>query len=83
MIDARAIRRIKRVTELLLLAALLFTLFFFANKRGHLGEINPFSVDPYDAVGSFAFQAALLAGLLSYARALRLQENPALADGRG
>lgn len=36
-------------------------------------DINPFSKDPYDAIGSFAVQGALLIGLLTYARALRLR----------
>jgi hypothetical protein len=68
-----------RVTALVFLAAILFYLFFQINKGGPLGEINPFAVDPYDAVGSFAFQVASLVGLLTYARALRLRVDPALA----
>ncbi len=58
-------------------------LFFMANKRGPLGEISPFADDPYDAVGSFAFQLALLVGALSYGRALRLREDPGLAPSSG
>ena len=38
------------------LAAILFYLLFQVNKGGPVDEINPFDVDPYDAVGSFAFQ---------------------------
>jgi len=80
MLDAQAIRRIHHASALVFLAALLFYLFFQVNKGGPLGEINPFAVDPYDAVGSFAFQLALLVGVLTYARALRLQSDPALAS---
>jgi hypothetical protein len=79
MSDAQAIRRIHRLTALVLLAAVLFYGFFQVNKRGPLGAISPFAVDPYDAVGSFAFQVALLAVLLTYARALRLRDDPTLA----
>jgi len=42
-----------------------------------LRDINPFGQDPYDAVGSFAIQVALLVGILTFARALRLQADPA------
>jgi hypothetical protein len=79
MLEPGVIRRIRRVAGWVLLAALLFYLFFMTNKRGPLGAVNPFADDPYDAVGSFAFQIALLAGTLSYARALRLWEDPSLA----
>ena len=70
------IQRVHRVTALIAIAALVFYLFFQINKNGHLGEINPFGADPYDAIGSFAFQGAFLVGMLTYARALRLREDP-------
>jgi hypothetical protein len=77
LIDRRLIRRIHRVTGLVFLAAILFAIFFQVNKGGPFRAINPFGVDPYDAVGSFAFQGALFVGLLTYARALRLCNDPA------
>jgi hypothetical protein len=55
--------------------AVLFYLFFTINKNGPFRDINPFGVDPYDAVGSIAIQAALLLGWLTYGRALRLRES--------
>ena len=72
-------QRVRRVTALIASAALVFYLFFQINKNGPLGEINPFGADPYDAVGSFAFQGAVLVGILTYARALRLHEDPSQA----
>lgn len=77
--DKRTIQRIHHITALIALAAMLFYLFFQVNKGGPFREINPFGVDPYDAVGSFAFQGARLVGILTYARALRLWELPGLA----
>jgi len=79
LLDKRTIQRIHNVTALIALAAMLFYLFFQVNKGGPFREINPFGVDPYDAVGSFAFQGARLVGILTYARALRLWELPGLA----
>jgi hypothetical protein len=60
--------------------AVLFYLFFQVNKSGPTGAVNPFGVDPYDAIGSFAVQGALLVSLLTYARTLRLREDPTQAD---
>src|SRR5512136_2704720 len=80
LLDKRTIQRIHAVTALIALAAILFYLFFQINKGGPFRDINPFGVDPYDAVGSFAFQGALLVGVLTYARALRLWDLPGLAD---
>lgn len=71
--DQKAIRRLHNVTALITLAALLFGVFFQLNKGRPFRDINPFGDDPYDAVGSFAVQGALLIGLLTYARALRLR----------
>jgi hypothetical protein len=79
LLEKHAIRRIHGVTALIAIAAVLFYLFFQVNKGGPFRGINPFGVDPYDAVGSFAFQGALLVGLLTYARALRLWEFPGLS----
>jgi hypothetical protein len=74
-----AVRRVHGVTALVAFTGVLFTLFFQVNKNGPIGEINPFAVDPYDAVGSFAIQGALLIGALTYARALRMQDDPSQA----
>jgi hypothetical protein len=68
--------RIHRLTALVLLAAFVFYLFFQVNKGSPFVEANPFANDPYDAVGSMAFQVALLIGLLTYARVLRWRDDP-------
>ena len=57
-------RRIHAVAALIFGAAVVFYLFFQVNKGGPFRDINPFGNDPYDAVGSFAFQIALLVGFL-------------------
>ncbi len=75
--NPRAIRRIHRVTALIFCAAVVFYLFFQLNKIEPFRDFNPFGEDPYDAVGSFTIQAALLIGLLTYARALRLRRDSA------
>jgi hypothetical protein len=75
--NSRVIRRIHRVTASIFCAAVVFYLFFQLNKGGPFRDINPFAEDPYDAVGSFTIQAALLIGLLTYARALRLRRESA------
>jgi len=75
--NSRVIRRIHRVTASIFCAAVVFYLFFQLNKGGPFRDINPFAEDPYDAVGSFTIQAALLIGLLTFARALRLRRDSA------
>ena len=72
-------QRIHHVTALISFAAIVFYLFFQINKGGPFRDINPFAEDPYDAIGSFAIQGALLIGFLTYARALRFWEDPAQA----
>jgi hypothetical protein len=53
-------------------AALGLTAFFFAAKhRVGLVRLAPFAEDPYDAVGSFGFQLALVAALISLLRGAR------------
>src|SRR5690349_21831833 len=71
---AATIGRIHRVTVLVAFTSVVFWQFFDITKHGPFRDINPFGDDPYDAVGSFAFQVALLVGILTYARALRLRE---------
>jgi hypothetical protein len=78
--DEKTRRRIFRVTALITFAAVVFYLFFQVNKGGTFRDINPFGQDPYDAVGSFAIQGALLMGIRTYARALRLRDAPPQAD---
>ena len=51
--------------------AILFWAFFQASKQvAFLSDVNPVADDPYDAVGSFGFQAAGALGLLAVARSL-------------
>lgn len=73
--DVKVIRRFHRVAALVFSLALVFAIFFQLSKGGPFREVNPFLEDPYDAVGSFAVQIALLVGLLTYARALRLRSD--------
>jgi hypothetical protein len=80
--NCRSIKRIHRVTALILVTAFFFFLFFQVNKRSPFVEANPFAVDPYDAVGSITIQLALLISILSYARVLRSREDRAQAKER-
>jgi hypothetical protein len=70
------IKHTHRITALILVAAVVFYLFFQVNKRSPFVEANPFAVDPYDAVGSIAIQVALLVSILTYARILRWRYDP-------
>ena len=79
MTNRTILQRAHRVTVLTTFTALVFSLFFQINKVGPFRALNPFAEDPYDAIGSFAIQGVLLVGLLTYARSLRLQEDPAQA----
>ena len=74
-IDATVVR-IHRATAFVTMTALVFCLFFETVKGGPFRAINPFGDDPYDAVGSFAIQIALVCSGLSYGRALRLRDDP-------
>jgi hypothetical protein len=52
--------------------SILFYIFFdFSKHASSLGAVNPFASDPYDAVGSFGIQLALLSALLTLIRAFR------------
>jgi hypothetical protein len=75
----RNIKRLHRITALILVATIVFYLFFQINKRTPFVNANPFAVDPYDAVGSIAIQVALLTGLLTYSRVLRWRDDPTQA----
>lgn len=74
---SHSLMRIHRITALILLITIVFSLFFQISKAGQVREINPFLNDPYDAVGSIAVQVALFVSLLSYARVLRWSTDPA------
>jgi hypothetical protein len=74
--NKQSVKTIHRVTALILLSAVIFYLFFQINKADPFVNSNPFANDPYDAVGSIAIQAALLIGILSYARVLRWRNDP-------
>ncbi len=64
---------IKAATLITCLLAVLFLIFFNTSKHDPaLAQANVFIDDPYDAVGSFGIQLALLAALLSLVRILRL-----------
>jgi hypothetical protein len=53
---------------ILALAGLFYFFFMFTKHDPALSAVNPFAVDPFDAVGSFGIQAAGLLALLSLAR---------------
>jgi len=65
-VDSRNLKFLHRTALLHLFAALLFFAFFQLGKISPFHGVNPFSEDPYDAVGSFAIELALFAGVLSY-----------------
>jgi hypothetical protein len=76
MVNRAITERVYKVTALIALSSVVFYLFFQINKNGPFRLINPFAEDPFDAVGSFAVQGALLISLLTYARSLRLRDDP-------
>ena len=57
-------------TVLLVLAlSAVFTVFFLASRHNPIfSTVNAFAKDPYDAIGSFGYQLALFASLLSVVR---------------
>jgi hypothetical protein len=65
-------RQAKFATVMICLLTLLFWIFFDASKHNPtLAKVNVFLQDPYDAVGSFGIQLALLSALVSFLRILR------------
>ena len=65
-------RRAKFVTVITCLLTLLFWIFFDISKHDPtLAQVNVFLEDPFDAVGSFGIQLALLSALVSFVRILR------------
>jgi hypothetical protein len=71
-----ASRKVYRLTAWIACTGLVFCLFFQIDKSGPFRDINPFGNDPYDAVGSFAVQGVFLLATLTYARAVRLGDDP-------
>jgi hypothetical protein len=65
-------RQLKVNASLTFAFAVVFYLFWQISKQQPaLSHVNPFAVDPYDAVGSFSTQVALFAATLSVIRAFR------------
>ena len=65
-------RRLKASALIVFCLSILFYFFFdYCKHAPGLGVSNPFASDPYDAVGSFGIQLALLAGLLMLVRVFR------------
>ena len=65
-------QRSKAPTLLVFSFSILFFLFFqFCKQNPVLGPVNPFGEDPFDAVGSFSVQLAVLAAGLALVRAYR------------
>ena len=73
---ASGVQRLHRVTTFVLLLVGVFGVFFQVSKARPFGDINPFAQDPYDAIGSFGVQAALVVGVLSFARVVRMRNDP-------
>jgi len=53
------------------ITSFVFWAFFAWSKNQSISELNPFAVDPYDAIGSFAFQLAIALSILSLARSFQ------------
>ncbi|MGA9398861.1 MAG: hypothetical protein WBV22_11445 [Anaerolineaceae bacterium] len=66
----RSTRYILSISSINLFSALYFWTFFTISKVPPFVNDNPFANDPYDAIGSFAFQISVISGILSLARAV-------------
>lgn len=65
-------KRLKLAALFVLGLSILFYFFFdYCKHTSALGTANPFASDPYDAVGSFGIQLALLSALLTLIREFR------------
>jgi hypothetical protein len=65
-------RKLKASAPVIFGLSILFIVFFqFCKHAPGIGVTNPFAEDPYDAVGSFGIQLALLAALLMLVRTFR------------
>lgn len=69
------IKEIHRLAVFTTLTSLVFWVFFSWSKTQPIAEVNPFAVDPYDAIGSFAFQLAIVLSILSLARSFQQRKN--------
>jgi len=58
--------------------SLIFWLLFQLSKTRSIQNASPFANDPYDAVGSFGFQIAVAAGLLTLARLVSVRDQDGL-----
>jgi hypothetical protein len=57
------------------ITSLVFWAFFAWSKTQQFAGVNPFAIDPYDAIGSFAFQIAVALSILSLARSFQQRNN--------
>src|SRR5258708_233583 len=57
------------------ITSLVFWAFFAWSKTQPFAGVNPFAVDPYDAICSFAFQIAVALSVLSLARSFQQRNN--------
>jgi hypothetical protein len=75
-------KQIKLLSLYIFVLAILFFAFFDKSKHTPLiAQVNPFTVDPYDAVGSFGIQFVSFIALLTMMRAFRrYQSNGILYD---
>ncbi len=66
----------------ILTLAVLFFLFFDQSKHApSLAAVNPFNVDPFDAVGSFGVLLALFVGMVTVVRAFRPYRGEEIPPG--
>ena len=78
--DGYRVTGVRRAAVIALIAALTFWAFFQFSKLQVISEISPFAEDPVDAIGSFAFQIALVVGFLTFARSWRCRDDAASAS---
>lgn len=77
-------KQLRRDALHMLILAFVFLVFFGGAKHTSAwAQMNPFADDPYDAIGSFAIQLAVLLALLSCIRAYRARKYVANAAEQG
>ncbi len=69
------VKEVHRVAIFTTITSLVFWAFFAWSKTQPFAEVNPFAVDPYDAIGSFAFQTAVALSIVSLARSFQQRNN--------
>lgn len=78
-----SMRKLKALALFVFGLSILFYFFFdFCKHTPSLGAANPFASDPYDAVGSFGIQLALLSALLTLIRTFRPFPQKEAAPGQ-